>query len=354
MMGGEIGVESIRGQGSLFWFTTRLAKVERLNETRPPAALTLHGRRALVASGNASLRAMLREELEARGLEIAAAREAAEVEAAVLAAKTGGRPFFAVVLDLDLDRDPAGGVDLPLTRKLRGEGGAGSPAVVLLASLRERQQGREAAAAGLARLLLKPIRREALHQALLGLLASDDGVVPPALALPAAAVSTVVSAAVSAAGRSASEVARSIQPTSAADEAKLAGRILLAEDNTVNQKLAVRLLERMGLRVDVVANGLEAVSALERIPYDLVLMDCRMPEMDGFEATAEIRRRERAKGHTPIIAVTANAMRGDRERCLEAGMDDYLSKPLSLKELRGVIERWLAPERVLGGKLTPA
>ncbi|MEQ1626870.1 MAG: response regulator, partial [Nitrospira sp.] len=120
-------------------------------------------------------------------------------------------------------------------------------------------------------------------------------------------------------------------------------KILLAEDNIINQKVAVRMFERLGHRVDVVANGLEAIEALSRIAYDLVFMDCQMPEMDGFEATADIRRRETGARHTIVIAMTANAMQGDRERCLQAGMDDYVTKPITTESLAAVFERWRRP-----------
>lgn len=119
------------------------------------------------------------------------------------------------------------------------------------------------------------------------------------------------------------------------------GRVLVAEDNPVSQLVAVGMLTKMGYRADVVGNGKEAVDAVTRLPYDLVFMDCHMPEMDGFEASRTIRSQEAGRSHLPIIAITASALSGDRERCLEAGMDDYLPKPVRESDLSFVLERWL-------------
>jgi CheY-like chemotaxis protein len=119
--------------------------------------------------------------------------------------------------------------------------------------------------------------------------------------------------------------------------------VLIAEDNAVNQRVAVRMIEKLGLRADVAANGREAVQLFQMLPYNLILMDCQMPEMDGYEASREIRRREPAGHHTLIIAMTAEAMSGAREHCVAAGMDDYVAKPVRLEDLSAILNKCLHP-----------
>ena len=131
------------------------------------------------------------------------------------------------------------------------------------------------------------------------------------------------------------------RPTLSESQAGPEPRLLLAEDNPVNQKVACKMLEKLGYRVDVAGNGQEAVAAHARSRYPLIFMDCQMPEVDGFEATALIRKMEGRSSHTPIVAMTANAMQGDRERCLAAGMDDYVAKPIRIKDLQAVLDTWL-------------
>jgi two-component system, sensor histidine kinase and response regulator len=209
---------------------------------------------------------------------------------------------------------------LALAGAIRTDPSLAGTRLLLLTSGGLRGDARAASEAGIAAYLTKPVRERELHECLLRLLAPAEE--PPANLVTRHALK---------------DEARARRP-----------RILVAEDNAVNQKIAALVLEKLGYRADIVANGSEAVEAFGRTSYDGVLMDCQMPEMDGYEATAEIRRREGDRSRIPIIAMTAGAMTGDRERCLAAGMDDYVAKPVRPDHLSAALRRWVgSPDLVV-------
>jgi signal transduction histidine kinase/DNA-binding response OmpR family regulator len=310
MMGGVISVESRVGHGSEFRFTVLAPPAEgavpprrQLQGTQPK----LDGKRVLVVDDNQTNRRILAAHLDAWGMPVrmtASPREA-------LAWIEAGEPFDVGILDMHMPEMDG----VALARAIRDHRSAATLPLVLFTSLGRHEAGAESV--GFAAHLTKPIKPSQVFDVLAGVLAGQptrvDKRTPSRIELDP-------------------ELARR-HPL----------RILLAEDNVVNQKLALRLLQQMGYRADVAANGLEAVAAIERQPYDLVLMDVQMPEMDGLEASREITRRW-PEGRPRIVAMTANAMQGDRDVCLAAGMDDYLSKPIRVEELVAALERSIARE----------
>jgi signal transduction histidine kinase/DNA-binding response OmpR family regulator len=310
LMGGEIGVDSTPGVGSAFWFTVPL---EACAATTPlPSISRLQGLRVLSVDDHPTNRALLRAYLSAWEMEVEEASDGERALRRVREAAAAGRPFRLVVTDNLMPRMDG----MTLAARMRDEPGVAGTPLVMLASYADRTRSAEARVLGIRRVLTKPVRRAQLRDALLAALGEDDAATPHAAA-PTTAVAVDAPAA---AGRP---------------------RILVAEDNPVNQQLARAMLLRLGHQADCVGNGVEAVESVARVPYDLVLMDCQMPVMDGFEATRTIREREGDARHTVIVAVTANAMTGDRERCLAAGMDDYLAKPFRAADLSRVLERWV-------------
>jgi signal transduction histidine kinase/DNA-binding response OmpR family regulator len=309
-MGGAIGVESEPDRGTTFWFTAGLGAVSGDGSSTTRASI-LHGRRMLVVDHQPAATAVLGEQLRAWGVATEEAPDAPSALRRLGAATANGAPHHAVVVD-----ERMGGTNaVELARAIAADPVlAGIPLVALSSS------GQPASpadtAAGITSWLIKPMRPTRLLDAL-------------SMALG------------NARGTAASNVA-----VTASDEAASAGiastlSILVAEDNRVNQTVITRMLQKLGHRVDVAANGLEAISALRRIAYDLVFMDCQMPEMDGFGATRSIRAGEvGTPRHIPIVALTANAMQGDREQCLAAGMDDYIAKPVTKQTLAAALERW--------------
>jgi len=309
-MGGRIWVESELGEGSRFHFT---AVVGIGNEVPHESAADgiLRGLTVLIVDDNASSRVVLADTLVQWGMEPVAASGGTEALAMLRQAASEGRPFSLVLSDfhmLDLD-------GVTLLNAIRGSSLFPQPRAILLTSGSHVAESSIDTGADLI-CLAKPVRRSELRAAILG-------VFDPAA--PASATSS---------------------PTSPSPVASWRGlHVLLAEDNLVNQQLAVRLLERRGHAVVLAANGREALQALEHASFDLILMDVQMPVMDGFAATLEIRRREeREGGHCFIVAMTAHAMKGDRERCLSAGMDAYVSKPLHPHELDSILAQVPATE----------
>jgi len=314
IMGGAIGYHPNPGGGSVFWFTARLTGTA---EASPEPSL--HDTHVLVAASIAPLRDALVRQVAARGAAVTAVAAPNALGASDwLAGVPAGAPCVAL---LAVDASPE--ATLSAARTLREGGTSHRPGIVLLPRLGQRLPPGPLQALG-AQSVARPVREAALARAL------DASLARPETAAPVAG-----------------------EPRDADADADapvpLEGfRVLVAEDNAVNTKLAVMMLERLGCRVQTAGNGVEALAALARAPVDLVLMDCDMPEMDGFEATREIRRLEGDRAHTPIVAMTASAMESDRRRCLEAGMDDYLAKPVRGPQLRAALERWRKPRAGAG------
>jgi PAS domain S-box-containing protein len=306
LMGGRIDVTSEVGRGSEFRFTIRAMAAEAPASSRRDLGGTqpsLHGKRVLVVDDNATNRRILATHLGAWGMEVEATGSPAEA----LAWIRGGRRFDLGILDMHMpEMDGVG-----LARAMREQPAGAALPLVLFTSLGRREARAEAE--GFAAYLHKPIKPSQLFDALVSVLA--DRPVPV---------------------RGRATAATDLDPDLGRRHPL---RILLAEDNAVNQKLALRLLDQMGYRADVAANGLEAIAAVERQAYDVVLMDVQMPELDGLEASREINRRWGRGDRPRIVAMTANAMQGDRERCEAAGMDDYVSKPIRIEELVAALVR---------------
>ena len=317
LMGGSIGAESEVGAGSTFWFTVVLAKVEAgLIPVEALEVADVCGARILAVDDNETNRKVLAGMLGSWGC---GHEEVESADAAVRALRRGaaeGDPFRIAILDMHMP-----GVDGEmLGAAIRNDRALCDTALVMMTSGGSRGDAARMEKAGFAAYLVKPVRQSQLYDCLAVVLGRE---LPAEVHMgPPTAI---------------------ITRHTLAEQAKHRLRILLAEDNPVNQKVALITLQKLGYRADVVGNGREAVSALQSVAYDLVLMDVQMPDLDGMEATRLIRdpRSGVLNSATPIVALTAHAMTGDRQKCLDAGMDDYLSKPIRPDELAEVLARWL-------------
>ncbi|MGB7989327.1 MAG: response regulator [Candidatus Methylophosphatis roskildensis] len=317
IMGGKLNPASEPGKGSIFSFEIELQKQDQ--HARPaPRVGGLRGLNVLVVDDNAANREILEHQLAGWSMRCSTCEGGPRALGLLHDAAASGTPFDLAILDQHMPEMDG----LELARAIKAERAIAGTRLVMLSSVMLSAQSQERADAGIACYLTKPARQSDLFNAL----------------------ATTMGSRTVAAGADAGALCESGQPTPVRE--RLGGRVLLAEDNPVNQQVALLMLESLGVMAVLAGDGRQAVDAVARETFDAVLMDCQMPELDGFEATATIRNREydAGKGYRlPIIALTANAIEGDRERCLAAGMDDYLSKPFSREQLAGTLARWIKP-----------
>jgi CheY-like chemotaxis protein/HPt (histidine-containing phosphotransfer) domain-containing protein len=312
LMGGAMGVVSRPSQGALFWFEIALRKQDP-NARRGMAALPqLKGLRVLVVDDNATNREILEHQLRGWGMQCTACVGGREALSELQAALAGDAPHQLVVLDMHMpDMD-----GLALAQAIRHTPGLADMPLIMLSSATLMDEALVHRNLWVQICLTKPARQSDLFNAIVTAVNPLRTPVGAPAALPASRTPAPVAT---------------------------IAHVLLAEDMAVNREMAIGMLELIGVRCTPVADGREVVPALQKQHFDLILMDCQMPEMDGYATTAAVREWERTatvRSRIPIVALTANAMAGDRERCLSAGMDDYLSKPFTQQDLRSVIQRW--------------
>lgn len=306
-MGGDVWAESEPGRGSLFHFTAWVEKSEN-GQVKPFAFPSFSSRRILLFDRHQARRSLIQSVLESAGIRVTTVTEEEEVLSALKRSSDNGVPFHLCFIDI---QTPSG---YEIGKTIRQAGMTDLP--VLSLSVPPEQNTQKFKETGFSGFLNKPIHRLRLFQLLERHFGEGDR-------------------------ENESKRIESEKGQQATDEIRGPLRILVAEDHPVNQKMMTKMLEKLGCRVDTADNGIEAIEKVEHGPYDLVLMDCQMPEMDGYTATAEIRCREEPSRRIPIIAVTAHAMAEDRERCLNAGMDDYMSKPVQKEAVSEMIRKWV-------------
>lgn len=312
-MGGTIGVNSEFGAGSTFWFTLALEKqaqrsAENEDSLAPDLQPGLENVRVLGIDDNATNRRVLTKMVEGFGCRIETVPSGAKGLELLRSARQENDPFRIILLDMQMPE-----MDGEQTaREIKRDPSISDAQIIILTSMGQRGDAARLKALGCAAYLLKPVKQKMLHDTLRAVNARTE-----------------------------TEQPHLVTRHSLSERKRQGLRILLAEDNPINQKLAVILLQKAGLSVVAVENGLHALEKVQNEHYNAVLMDVQMPEMDGFEATRRIRQWESGQGrHIPIIAMTAHALKGDRELCIEAGMDDYITKPLEPNVLFNTLDRW--------------
>jgi CheY-like chemotaxis protein len=313
LMGGTIGVTSRSGEGSLFWFTLPL-QLDSKPDGTVVSVQELRGARVLVVDDNEVNRRVLHEQVMGWGMRDRSCASGEEALRALQTALLEGDPYSIAIIDYHMP-----GMDgAALAAIIKDDPATRDTLVVMLTSIS--QCGDACHSARCDAYLVKPVRNSQLLQTLVTNWAKRRGT-----PLPTTGASV----------QRASDWKPIVTGTSSGHPI----RVLVAEDNVVSQRVAVKMLEKLGLRADVAADGREAVDLFAMLPYDLVLMDCQMPEMDGYEATREIRKHEPPDRHAVIIAMTAEAMAGARDRCLNAGMDDYIAKPVRLQDMAAILNK---------------
>jgi CheY-like chemotaxis protein len=317
MMGGHIGLESEEGKGSTFWFTGVFEKQPESREATIVIPENIKGKRILIVDDNATNRYVLREQLNSWGCRYGEASSGKQALEELHLAVESKDPYEISLLDMQMPEMSG----KTLGQKIKKDPDIKNTILVMMTSVGQRGDAKRLEEIGFAAYLTKPVKQSQLYDCLATVIGSQKQVAKE-------------------------RPVEFITRYSLSEDQKRRVRILLAEDNVTNQKVALSILDKLGYSADAVANGKEAVKALGMVPYDIVLMDCQMPEMDGYEATGDIRKPEsKVLDHkVPIIAMTANAMKGARGKCLEAGMDDYLSKPVKPQELSDMIEKWIAKQ----------
>lgn len=324
LMDGQIGAESKSGEGSTFWFTAPFVKSSTTSAQVLPGHHAFQGRRALYVGATGTQCESLLSQLAVWEIEARAVRD---IESTLEALRSTESVFDLLIVDSRVAE--MRGRDLAQT--LFSETITASVPIILLVPL-----GEQSSVPGAFHSLTKPVRRSQLYARLCEALHLVEAQMDTAATAESSSLWSAKTKDYSLHGE-----AETLMAERQVERPFKDFRLLLVEDNHTNQQVAVNTLAQMGYRIESVANGREAIAALRETDYDLVFMDCHMPEMDGFEATTEIRRQETATQRIPIIAMTASALPEDRARCLAAGMDDYLTKPLHRQELRAVLERWL-------------